>query len=66
MKRPKLERADLNETMQAIFSGKPFVVVTMSEGQWDGLLSAAYDRGHTLLELVENERPIAAYKRGDR
>ena len=63
MKRPKLEKTDLDQTTKAIFSGKPFVVVTMSEGQWDGLLQAAYEQGHTLLELDIDERPVAAYRR---
>ena len=65
MKRPKLEKTDLNETMEAIFSGKPFVVVTMSVGQWDGLLAEMYDQGHTLMELDDDEKPIAAYRRAE-
>jgi hypothetical protein len=39
------------------------VVITMSVGQWDGLLSAAYAGGCVLLELDENEEPIRAYQR---
>ena len=35
---------------------------TMSQGQWDALLAAAYERGATLLELDVNERPVAAYR----
>lgn len=38
-------------------------VITMSEGQWDALLSAAYQAGWTLLELDEDERPVRAYQR---
>lgn len=38
-------------------------VITMSVGQWDALLSAAYERGWTLLELDERERPVRAYRR---
>lgn len=38
------------------------VTFTMSVGQWDALLAEAYRRGHTLLELDENERPIGAYR----
>ena len=34
----------------------------MSTGQWDALLAEAYRRGHTLLELDDNERPVAAYR----
>jgi hypothetical protein len=36
---------------------------TMSTGQWDGLLRAAYDAGWVLLELDEDETPVAAYLR---
>jgi hypothetical protein len=38
-------------------------VITMSVGQWDALLAAAYERGWTLLELDSNQRPIRAYRR---
>lgn len=39
-------------------------VMTMGEGQWDGILSAAYEQGWTLLELDEDERPVRAYRKG--
>ena len=39
------------------------VIITMSTGQWDGLLAAAYDAGAVLLELDEHEKPIKAYQR---
>ena len=39
------------------------VVVTMAEGQWDGLLSAAYDNGWVLLELDKDEVPVRAYRK---
>lgn len=38
-------------------------VITMSVGQWDALLAAAYEQGWTLLELDQNERPVRAYRR---
>ena len=38
-------------------------VITMSVGQWDGLLAAAYEQGWTLLELDAHERPVRAYRR---
>jgi hypothetical protein len=38
------------------------VIVTMSIGQWDGLLAAAYGGGAVLLELDDNETPIKAYR----
>jgi hypothetical protein len=37
----------------------------MSTGQWDTLLRAAYDQGWVLLELDDDERPVAAYQRPD-
>lgn len=39
------------------------LVMTMVEGQWDGLLSAAYEEGFVLLELDENEKPVRAYRK---
>jgi hypothetical protein len=41
-------------------------MVTMSVGQWDMLLQGAYERGWTLLELDDDEMPVAAYRRQDR
>ena len=38
------------------------ITMTMSAGQWDTLLAAAYEQGATLLELDGNERPVAAYR----
>jgi hypothetical protein len=58
MKRPVLNEAPLGGIMM-----KPSVIVTMSVGQWDGLLAAAYDRGAVLLELDDDETPIKAYRR---
>ena len=39
-------------------------VITMSAGQWDALLSTAYEQGWTLLELDVDERPVRAYRKG--
>lgn len=39
------------------------VLLTVSVGQWSALHGEAYRRGHTLLELDENERPVAAYRK---
>ena len=36
---------------------------TMSEGQWDHLLAAAYNHGATLLEVDLNEIPVRAYRK---
>ena len=35
---------------------------TMSEGQWDTLLAAAYDLGAVLLELDDDENIVRAYR----
>ena len=37
-------------------------VITMSVGQWDALLEAAYLGGWLLLELDDAEQPVAAYR----
>lgn len=42
---------------------RPGLVITMSEGQWDAMLSAAYAAGWILLELDEHERPVKAYRK---
>jgi hypothetical protein len=39
------------------------LVMTMSIGQWDAMLSVAYEQGWILLELDENEMPIKAYQK---
>jgi hypothetical protein len=60
MERPNLKEIELENV--GLF--KPgLITITMSQGQWDGLLSAAYDSGHTLLELDDNEIPVAAYRK---
>ena len=51
--------------LEALVGGVPgTLVVTMSEGQWDGLLAAAYADGWILLELDDNEVPVRAYRKG--
>lgn len=37
--------------------------MTMSIGQWDNLLAAAYDNGFTLIEVDENELFVQCYKK---
>lgn len=44
---------------------EPVVYVTMSEGQWDPLLAAAYQQGCVLLELDADERLVRAYRRAE-
>jgi hypothetical protein len=56
--RPILDSIPLSD---AIRPGR--VTVTMSTGQWDELLNQGYLIGWTLLELDDNERPIAAYRK---
>ncbi len=59
MKRPAdLYEIPLDETLLP-----KSVNITMSEGQWDALLMAAYNAGYNLIELDKNERPIRAYRR---
>ena len=57
-------RRDLHPVPLAeIISGKrPPRMITMAEGQWDALLSAAYENGWVLLELDDNEKPVRAYR----
>ena len=59
MKRPKLNEIDLNKA-NILSPGQ--VTITMSIGQWDELLEAAYENGFILLELDENEKPVKAFK----
>ena len=58
-----MKRPELNEVPLSTITDKPSVIITMSTGQWDGFLQAAYDYGHTLLELDENEHPVGAYRK---
>jgi hypothetical protein len=41
------------------------VYITMSPGQWDGLLAGVYDQGGVLLEVDDDERVVGAYRRVD-
>lgn len=41
------------------------LTVTMSEGQWDALLSASYEAGAVLLELDAQERPVRAFQKAE-
>jgi hypothetical protein len=57
MDRSELHEIDLSEVK------KTPAVMTMSAGQWDRLLQAAYEAGWVLLELDAKERPVRAYRR---
>mgnify|MGYP000670750117 CR=1 FL=1 len=37
--------------------------ITMGRNQWDAMLEAAYRAGWVLLELDDDERPLAAYQK---
>jgi len=63
MKRPVLNKVSLDDVMNGLLGGEPSATVTMSPGQWDGFLHAAYDAGHNLIELDENEIPVRAYRK---
>ena len=62
MKRPWLEKMNLNAALGQLTQGG-VCTITMSIGQWDGTLQAAYDVGFILLELDDNERPVRAYRK---
>jgi len=59
MKRPVLNEIPIDGATIL----KPGLTVTISIGQWDKLLKAAYDGGATLLELNDNETPVRAFRR---
>jgi len=61
MKRPVLNEIALDEAMSLMLEPMS-ASITVSPGQWDVLLQAAYDRGWILLE-VENERLVRAFRR---
>jgi hypothetical protein len=58
MKRPKLNKVPLYTVMMPAT-----INITMSPGQWDKLLQAAYDAGHNLIEVDDNEMPVGAYRK---
>ena len=60
MTRPDLHQIPL-ATAVPLRAGE--VTITMSAGQWDGLLAGAYEAGFVLLELDAHERPVRAYQR---
>ncbi len=53
----------MNEAIKGLFDGPPGAFITMSPGQWDGILASAYDNGFTLLVIDKNEKPVKAYRR---
>lgn len=64
MKRPVLNEVSVADVMASMLGGgKPSVNITMSPRQWDRLLEAAYDAGHNLIEIDNNEIPVRAYRK---
>jgi Mlc titration factor MtfA (ptsG expression regulator) len=63
MKRPVLNKVSLDDVVNGLLGGKPSVNITMSPGQWDKLLQAAYDAGHNLIEVDDNGMPVRAYRK---
>ncbi len=61
MKQPKLNQVPLNPDILC----KPSVNMTMSPGQWDSMLEAAYKAGWTLIEVDQTGRPSKAYRRAE-
>ncbi len=57
-KRPELQSIPMSQ----VSIGPGARIITMSPGQWDGLLQASYETGWTLLEIVD-EQPVRAYRR---
>ena len=64
MQRPPLNEIPLFEAIAPIAGAATATIsITMSAGQWDNLLQAAYDTGWTLVEVDREEKPVAAYRR---
>lgn len=59
MSRPELRKIPMPEMI-----GRPgTVTVTIGVGEWDSLLADCYNAGFLLLELDDNEHPVAAYQK---
>ena len=64
MRRDRLNKLDLYNTMQRLANSEPgLCLITMSIGQWDNILYNAYNASWVLLELDANEKPVAAYQK---
>ncbi len=63
MKRTKRKNIRKIPLSEAIPARQGVCYCTMSIGQWDDFLCAAYDCGYVLIELDDEERPVAAYMR---
>jgi len=58
-----LREVPLTTALQSLHTRPPTCFITMARGQWDAMLSAAYDAGWVLIEVDDNEQPQAAYQR---
>lgn len=58
--RPPLRAIPLSQVLP--LGVRPDLYVTMSQGQWDETLAGLYAVGAVLLELDDDERPVAAYQ----
>jgi hypothetical protein len=64
VRRPDLRAIPLRDALAGAFAPLPTAcVITMSEGQWDAVLAAAYRDGWILVELDANEVPLRAYQK---
>ncbi|HLD90717.1 MAG TPA: hypothetical protein VI911_06870 [Patescibacteria group bacterium] len=53
----------MNTSIENMLGGIPGFYITMSIGQWDNFLDEGYYRQDaTLIELNDNEYPVAAYR----
>ena len=59
--RPRLAEIPL-ETVWPPRADAPRCYATMSVGQWDSTVAAAYDIGYVLLELDDSETILRAYR----
>jgi hypothetical protein len=64
MERPDLNEVPADKFLTELIGGTWHgVFITMSIGQWDRFLQVAYDTGHVLLELDEDEVPVRTYRK---
>ena len=64
MSKPELNEISIVDALRAMSIASGQIIVTMSPGQWDALLEAAYNQGAVLLELDDDEDPRRAYRKG--
>ena len=63
MDRPRLNKVPFDKVFKTISKGRPCdCIMTMSVGQWNERLQAAYDQGFVLWELDDNGIPVATYR----